>query len=101
MGAKHTEWMARRHRSPGLHTCTVDCHTGRSRMKSETSSGSVALVAILRGVLPSRVVAIGNVLYEAGFRRIEVPLNSPDPFASITALADCRVPAFVVGHGSG
>jgi 2-dehydro-3-deoxyphosphogalactonate aldolase len=69
-------------------------------MKSETSSGGVTLVAILRGVLPSRVVAIGNVLYEAGFRRIEVPLNSPDPFASITALADCRLPDLIVGAGT-
>jgi 2-dehydro-3-deoxyphosphogalactonate aldolase len=69
-------------------------------MKSETSSGDAALVAILRGVLPNRVVAIGNVLYEAGFRRIEVPLNSPDPFASITALADCRLPDLIVGAGT-
>src|ERR1700736_5696660 len=69
-------------------------------MKSETSSGDVALVAILRGVLPSRAVAIGNVLYEAGFRRIEVPLNSPAPFASIAALADCRMPDLIVGAGT-
>jgi 2-dehydro-3-deoxyphosphogalactonate aldolase len=68
-------------------------------MGSDASGGS-ALVAILRGVLPNRVVAIGNVLYEAGIRRIEVPLNSPDPFASITALADCRLPDLIVGAGT-
>jgi 2-dehydro-3-deoxyphosphogalactonate aldolase len=69
-------------------------------MKSEAASGESALVAILRGVLPNRVVAIGNALYEAGIRRIEVPLNSPDAFASITALADCRLPDLIVGAGT-
>ena len=69
-------------------------------MKSEAASGESALVAILRGVLPNRVVAIGNALYEAGIRRIEVPLNSPDPFASISALADCRLPDLIVGAGT-
>lgn len=59
-------------------------------MKSETSGGEIELVAILRGVVPERVVEIGNVLYGAGIRAIEVPLNSPAPFASIAKLAACR-----------
>jgi 2-dehydro-3-deoxyphosphogalactonate aldolase len=46
------------------------------------------LVAILRGVQPGEVVAIGQALYGAGFRVIEVPLNSPEPLASIRALRD-------------
>ena len=58
------------------------------------------LVAILRGVAPERVVGIGDVLYEAGFRMIEVPLNSPDPFASIAALAACNRSDWVVGAGT-
>ena len=45
------------------------------------------LVAILRGVKPDEVVDIGEVLVEAGFRIIEVPLNSPQPLASIERLA--------------
>ncbi len=45
------------------------------------------LVAILRGVRPDEVMAIGAVLIEAGFSMIEVPLNSPDPFDSIARLA--------------
>ena len=45
------------------------------------------LVAILRGVTPDAVVAIGEVLAEAGFAAIEVPLNSPDPIESIRRLA--------------
>lgn len=45
------------------------------------------LVAILRGVEPADVNAIGDALVDAGFRIIEVPLNSPRPFDSIRALA--------------
>jgi 2-dehydro-3-deoxyphosphogalactonate aldolase len=59
-------------------------------MSSETSALEIDLVAILRGVVPERVVEIGNVLYGAGIRAIEVPLNSPAPFASIAKLAACR-----------
>jgi len=44
------------------------------------------LVAILRGVKPAQVVAIGEVLLEAGFAAIEVPLNSPEPLESIRLL---------------
>ena len=47
---------------------------------------AMPLVAILRGVRPQEVVEIGVSLANAGFRLIEVPLNSPDPFASIAAL---------------
>lgn len=45
------------------------------------------LVAIIRGVRPDEVEAIGETLIEAGFRIIEVPLNSPDPLDSIGRLA--------------
>ena len=40
------------------------------------------LVAIIRGVTPDKAEEIGEALYEAGIRLIEVPLNSPDPLAS-------------------
>jgi len=46
-----------------------------------------ALIAILRGVAPDRVVGVANILVESGIGIVEVPLNSPDPFASIAALA--------------
>jgi 2-dehydro-3-deoxyphosphogalactonate aldolase len=59
-----------------------------------------ALVAILRGVQPKRVIAIAEVLYEAGIRIIEVPLNSPDPYASIAALAASRRHDCLIGAGS-
>ena len=41
------------------------------------------LVAILRGFRPDEAAAIGEALVEAGFRIIEVPLNSPEPLRSI------------------
>lgn len=41
------------------------------------------LIAILRGLDPERAVAVAEALVEAGFRVIEVPLNSPAPLKSI------------------
>jgi 2-dehydro-3-deoxyphosphogalactonate aldolase len=45
------------------------------------------LIAIIRGVTPTDVRPIGDALYEAGIRIIEVPLNSPAPLESIGSLA--------------
>jgi 2-dehydro-3-deoxyphosphogalactonate aldolase len=45
------------------------------------------LVAVLRGITPGEVGAVSSALFENGFRILEVPLNSPDPFVSIGLLA--------------
>ncbi len=58
------------------------------------------LVAILRGVEPDEAVAIGEALFEAGFRIIEVPLNSPDPLESIRRLAKRFGGDALVGAGT-
>jgi 2-dehydro-3-deoxyphosphogalactonate aldolase len=58
------------------------------------------LIAILRGVRCDEVVAIGAALIRAGIGVIEVPLNSPDPFASITALVRAFSDQAVIGAGT-
>ncbi len=58
------------------------------------------LIAILRGVQPHEVAAIGLKLYEAGFRIIEVPLNSPQPFDSIHTLRNGLPADCVIGAGT-
>jgi 2-dehydro-3-deoxyphosphogalactonate aldolase len=69
-------------------------------MPSESLALGNALVGILRGVLPGQVIEVAQVLYGAGFRIIEVPLNSPQPFASITALAGALPADCLVGAGT-
>jgi 2-dehydro-3-deoxyphosphogalactonate aldolase len=58
------------------------------------------LVAILRGVTPDEVVAIGEVLASAGFVIIEVPLNSPDPLESIRRLSERFGDEILIGAGT-
>jgi 2-dehydro-3-deoxyphosphogalactonate aldolase len=58
------------------------------------------LVAILRGVTPEAVVAIGHVLVDAGFSIIEVPLNSPRPLESVRRLSETFGAAVLVGAGT-
>lgn len=58
------------------------------------------LVAILRGVTPGEVLEIGGALVEAGFRMVEVPLNSPDPFDSIDRLSRRFGESLLVGAGT-
>jgi len=58
------------------------------------------LIAILRGVAPHEVEAIGDALVDAGFTLIEVPMNSPDPLDSIARLARRFEGRAVVGAGT-
>lgn len=58
------------------------------------------LVAIIRGVTPGEVEAVGEAIWAAGIRIIEVPLNSPDPFASIERLARAMGERATVGAGT-
>ena len=58
------------------------------------------LVAILRGVAPDEVVAIGEALVAAGFGLIEVPLNSPQPLDSIARLAGALAGRAIIGAGT-
>ncbi|WP_234745622.1 2-dehydro-3-deoxy-6-phosphogalactonate aldolase, partial [Burkholderia sp. WTPI3] len=58
------------------------------------------LIAIMRGIAPAEAADHGHALYEAGFRIVEVPLNSPDPFDSIAALRRALPDDMVVGAGT-
>jgi 2-dehydro-3-deoxyphosphogalactonate aldolase len=58
------------------------------------------IVAILRGVKPDEADAVGDALVEAGIVVIEVPLNSPDPFASIARLAARHGKRAMIGAGT-
>jgi 2-dehydro-3-deoxyphosphogalactonate aldolase len=57
------------------------------------------LIAILRGLTPAEALAIGQALVNSGFAIIEVPLNSPEPFKSITALSQ-QFPQTLIGAGT-
>ena len=56
-------------------------------MTADALLAELPLVAILRGVTPARIEGVANALFDAGFRAIEVPLNSPEPLKSIELLA--------------
>jgi 2-dehydro-3-deoxyphosphogalactonate aldolase len=58
------------------------------------------LVAILRGVRPDEVEAVGEILVAAGFAIVEVPLNSPDPIASVRRLAERFGRRALIGAGT-
>ncbi len=58
------------------------------------------LVAILRGVTPDEADSIAAVIVEAGFGAIEVPLNSPDPIASVEIIARLFGDRVMVGAGT-
>lgn len=58
------------------------------------------LVAIIRGVTPDEVEAIGEAIHQAGIRIIEVPLNSPRPLDSIGRLARSLGERALIGAGT-
>ncbi|MBS7703418.1 2-dehydro-3-deoxy-6-phosphogalactonate aldolase [Chelatococcus asaccharovorans] len=66
----------------------------------EEAFAALPLIAILRGLKPEEVGGVAPVLYEAGFRFIEVPLNSPDPFDSIRLIRDLLPADTLVGAGT-
>ena len=68
--------------------------------KLQKSMAALPLVAILRGLEPAEALSIGEALVDTGFRIIEVPLNSPLPFASIEALARRFGEKCIIGAGT-
>ena len=66
----------------------------------ESAFDHLPLVAILRGLEPDECEAVGDVLVEAGFRLIEIPLNSSEPLVSIGKLAGRYGDDVVIGAGT-
>ena len=61
---------------------------------------ALPLIAILRGLTPDEALPVGQALAEAGFRIIEVPLNSPQPLRSIETLARALGDRCLIGAGT-
>ncbi len=59
-----------------------------------------SLVAILRGIKPEEAEAAVSTLIEAGFEAIEIPLNSPDAFHSISSAVRLGGPEHYIGAGT-
>ena len=58
------------------------------------------IIAILRGITPEEAVPVADALVDAGITRIEVPLNSPDPFDSIGKMLDAHGDTAMIGAGT-
>jgi 2-dehydro-3-deoxyphosphogalactonate aldolase len=61
---------------------------------------SLPLVAILRGLEPQCAAEVAGVLFDAGFRALEVPLNRPGALECLQAIARCAPPQTLVGAGT-
>ena len=61
---------------------------------------ALPLVAILRGIRPDEALAVGHALYDATFRVIEVPMNSPEPLESIRRLSSALGDDCLIGAGT-
>ena len=69
-------------------------------MDLEEALARLPLVAILRGLRPDEAEPVGGALVAAGFSLLEVPLNSPDPIASIGRLARVFGDRALIGAGT-
>ena len=69
-------------------------------MSLDAAMAVLPLVAILRGIGPEEAEAVGAALVGAGFRIIEVPLNSPEPLRSIETLSKRFGTDALIGAGT-
>lgn len=67
---------------------------------SASSIAAPPLAAILRGLEPERAAEVARVLFDAGFRIVEVPLNRPGALESIAAIGRMAPADALVGGGT-
>ncbi|QGZ66202.1 2-dehydro-3-deoxy-6-phosphogalactonate aldolase [Paraburkholderia acidisoli] len=82
------------------HSLSNDPRQAGTRARFDTALSACPLIAILRGIECGEAAAHASALYEAGFRVIEVPLNSPSPLDSIEAIRKTLPPDAIVGAGT-
>src|SRR5262249_55954839 len=76
----------------------MSAHTGQPATPDWPPA--LPLVAILRGLQPERAEAVGRVLFAAGLRVLEVPLNRPGALNAIESLVRIAPPDALVGAGT-
>ncbi|MDL2402464.1 2-dehydro-3-deoxy-6-phosphogalactonate aldolase [Rhizobium mayense] len=75
-------------------------HSDGTHMKLNDALQACPLIAVLRWITPEEVEGVTGALVEAGFRLIEVPLNSPNPYVSIERIASRFGDTAVIGAGT-
>jgi len=70
------------------------------KARFEAAMASFPLVAILRGLKPAEAPAALDALLSGGFRLIEIPLNSPDPLASLEKMRKLAPADVLIGAGT-
>jgi 2-dehydro-3-deoxyphosphogalactonate aldolase len=71
-----------------------------AQARFETALRAMPLIAIVRGIKPIEAEPVAAALHAAGFRLVEVPLNSPDPFDSIARMRRALPSDVMVGAGT-
>jgi 2-dehydro-3-deoxyphosphogalactonate aldolase len=69
-------------------------------MRLDEALATFPLIAILRGLQPKEAVDVATTLFDAGFRILEVPLNSPSPLSSIERIVARFEGRILIGAGT-
>jgi 2-dehydro-3-deoxyphosphogalactonate aldolase len=69
-------------------------------MRLDEALYALPLIAILRGLEPEEALDVATVLFDAGFRVVEVPLNSPSPLLSIERIVARFGERALIGAGT-
>lgn len=92
--------MERNSRREPLTLFAIPLKDERPTMRIPFPAIKYPLIAILRGLKPEETEGVVGALIETGFRAIEIPLNSPDPFRSIEIAAKMAPADCLIGAGT-